>query len=90
MLAVSTANFIISFQNHTESDIFHLIPNFTQILLLIRCSKNPSLIIETKCKNTHLISATTSTQLVLIHWKCNWCKLKHAHTTLLQTSCTPV
>jgi hypothetical protein len=89
MLAVSISNFVVSFWNHTERAMFNLLwsffaflPNFTQNLMLICHSKNWSLIFITKHRNACLISATTSTQLVLIHWNHNWCKLKHAQACL--------
>jgi len=33
-------------------------------------------------EHTCIISATTSTQLALMHLDRNWCKLKHAQTCL--------
>jgi hypothetical protein len=41
-----------------------------------------SFILATRCRNTRLISATTFTQLALMCWNCNSCKLKHAQTRL--------
>jgi hypothetical protein len=35
-----------------------------------------------KNRNTHLISTTSLTQLMLIWWNHNWCKFKHAQTCL--------
>jgi hypothetical protein len=42
MSAVSIANHVLYFRDHTESTIFHLLRNFTQNLMLIRCCKNYS------------------------------------------------
>jgi hypothetical protein len=46
---------------------FILSVNFTQNLILICCSMNWPLILETRNRNTCLISYATSTQLVLMH-----------------------
>jgi len=50
---------------------------------MICCSKNQSLIFATRHKVTSLTSATTSTQLLLMHLHHNWCKLKHGQMSLL-------
>jgi len=50
--------------------------------MLTCCTKNQSLISVMKCRNTCLTSATTSMQLALMHWNCNWCKVKHTQTCL--------
>jgi hypothetical protein len=41
---------------------------------------------------THIISAITSTQLALMRWNRNLCKLKHAHACIYydQVACLPV
>jgi hypothetical protein len=66
-------------------------PNFTQNFMLIHCFENQSLISVTRHGNTHFISATTSTQLVLMHWNHSCCKLKHAQTYLYydEIACLP-
>jgi len=43
--------------------------------MLICCSKNHHSFLQDV--ETHHIS-TTSTQLVLMHWNCNWWKLEYA------------
>jgi len=63
MLAVSIANFVVCFQDHIESTMIHILPNFAQNLMLIQCSKNHSLIFVTR--HRHLISAIPSTRLAL-------------------------
>jgi len=65
MLAVSIINFVICFQDHNESTMFHLLPKFPQNLMLICYSKNQSLIFVTRCRNVYLVSTTTSTHLAL-------------------------
>jgi len=57
--------------------------NFTQNLMLIHCFKNWSLIPLMRRRNTHLTSATTSTQLALMGWNRNWCKLKQHRQVFL-------
>jgi uncharacterized protein YktB (UPF0637 family) len=83
---INTCLFIASSPWASEESIaqvslasFH---NFTQNLMLIHCSKNRSLIFATRRRNTRLISATTSTQLALMHWNRKWSKLKHAQICL--------
>jgi hypothetical protein len=58
------------------------IPNFTQNLMLICCSKNRSFIFATRCRYTRLNETTTSAQLAFMRWNRTWCKLKHAQTCL--------
>jgi hypothetical protein len=73
--------FPISLGEHCTSVTSILSHSFTQNLMLIHCSKNQSLIFVTRNWNTQcLISPTTSIQLVLRCWNCNWCKFKHAQT----------
>jgi hypothetical protein len=62
------------------TSVICILPDFTQNLMLIHYSKNWSLNCNEAQKHTHHINATTSTQLVLMHWNHNWCKLKHAWT----------
>jgi hypothetical protein len=50
--------------------------------MLIHCYKNGSLIFTVRCRNTHIIISTPSTQLVLMQWNHNWCELKHSQTCL--------
>jgi hypothetical protein len=78
MSSVSIANFVVCFGDHTGSD------NFIQNIMLIRCSKNRSLILATRRRKTHVFitSATTSTQLEFVRLNRNWCKEKHAQTCL--------
>jgi hypothetical protein len=52
-------------------------PNLTQKVMLIRCSKNRDVEIRR-------ISSTTPTQLALMRWNRNRCKLKHTQTCLYQ------
>jgi hypothetical protein len=69
MSAASIANFVVrGFVSFLESH---------KNIRSIRCSKNWSLILATR-----RISATSSTQLALMRWNCDWCKLKHARTCL--------
>jgi hypothetical protein len=51
-------------------------------LMLIRRCKNRPHIFVTRCRNTHVIGATTSTQLTLTRRNRDWCELKHAQTCL--------
>jgi hypothetical protein len=59
-----------------------LFPNFTQNVMLLHCSKTRSLIFAARRRNTRFLSAKTSTQLALMRWNLNWCKLKHARTCI--------
>jgi hypothetical protein len=67
MSAVPIANFVVCFWDHVESTMFHILPNFTQNLMLIRCSKSQLLIFVMRQRKLRLISATASTQLALMH-----------------------
>jgi len=76
---------IICFQDHTKSILQGspaLFLNFMLFLMFIPCSKDQSFISVTKHRSTHLIGSTTFTRLAVMHWNCNWCKLKHTQTYL--------
>jgi hypothetical protein len=51
MSAVPIANFVVCFGDDVESTMFHFLPNFTQNLMSICCSKNLSLIFATRGRN---------------------------------------
>jgi hypothetical protein len=52
MSAVSIGNLVVCFLDPIESTMLHLLPDFSQNLILIRCSKNRSPIPATRRINT--------------------------------------
>jgi hypothetical protein len=60
--------------------------NFTQNFMLIRFSNSRSHIFATRCRDTRLISATTSPKLLLMHLNRKRRKLKHAEVSWLPPS----
>jgi len=81
-----TPDFFIAFPPYVSESTAQVslafFPNFTQNVMLIRFSKNRSLIFATRRRKTRFISTATSTQPALMRWNRNWCNLKHAQTCL--------
>jgi len=79
----------LAFWNHIESITqvsCAFFPDCTQNLMLIHNFKGQSLThsltFAMRCRNTHIISVTNSTQLALMHWNHNWCKFKDVQTCI--------